>query len=151
MINEIQQRIHFTRAQGRKWREAEFPNPDSFPVAFADDVMSDDFLRPGDISGSELWLLPPTSPLALPPIIDRIPDDVVGNGLRAITEIACWQSHFDVLRKIADGDDDVAIIFEDDIDMEWDLERRLRSLWPILPEKWDLVMIGGPQIFILVI
>jgi GR25 family glycosyltransferase involved in LPS biosynthesis len=58
------------------------------------------------------------------------------------SEIACWHSHFEVLRKIADGDDDVALIFEDDIDMEWDLERRLRYLWQFLPDKWDLVLIG---------
>jgi len=57
-------------------------------------------------------------------------------------EIACWHSHFEVFRKIADGDDDVAIIFEDDIDMEWDLERRLRYIWPFLPDGWDQVMIG---------
>ena len=57
-------------------------------------------------------------------------------------EIACWHSHYEVLRAIADGDDDVAIILEDDIDMEWDLERRLRYVWPFLPEKWDQVWIG---------
>jgi GR25 family glycosyltransferase involved in LPS biosynthesis len=57
-------------------------------------------------------------------------------------EIACWHSHFEVFREIADGDDDVAIIFEDDIDMEWDLERRLRYIWPFLPDGWDQVMIG---------
>jgi len=57
-------------------------------------------------------------------------------------EIACWQSHIEVLRRIADGDDDVALIFEDDIDMEWDLERRLRYLWSFLPDNWDMVLIG---------
>lgn len=56
---------------------------------------------------------------------------------------ACWHSHFTLLRKIADGDDDVVLIFEDDIDMEWDLEKRLRYLWQFLPDNaWDQVMIG---------
>jgi GR25 family glycosyltransferase involved in LPS biosynthesis len=52
------------------------------------------------------------------------------------------------LRRIADGDDDVALIFEDDIDMEWDLEKRLRYLWKFLPDKaWDQVMIGPLGIY----
>jgi hypothetical protein len=118
----------------------EIPTPDSF--AFSDDVTSNDFLQPGDISGSELWLLPPSSPLALPPLPATLPDDTEGNGGRAPAELACWHSHFEVLRKIADGDDDVVLIFEDDIDMEWDLARRLQYLWPFLPNAWDLVFIG---------
>jgi len=61
---------------------------------------------------------------------------------------ACWHSHFTLLRRIADGDDDVALIFEDDIDMEWDLEKRLRYLWKFLPDKaWDQVMIGPSGIY----
>jgi hypothetical protein len=116
--------------------------PDSFPFAFANDVTSDSLLQPEDISGSELWFLPPSSPLALPPLPPSTPvdpDQYIG---RRPAEIANWHSHFGLLRRIADGDDDVAIVFEDDIDMEWDLERRLRSLWKFLPKKWDLVMLG---------
>jgi GR25 family glycosyltransferase involved in LPS biosynthesis len=55
-----------------------------------------------------------------------------------------------VLRKIADGADDVALIFEDDIDMEWDLERRLRYLWSFLPDNWDMVLIGISHLCLLV-
>lgn len=62
---------------------------------------------------------------------------------------ACWHSHFTLLRRIADGDDDVALIFEDDIDMEWDLEKRLRYLWKSLPDHaWDQVMIGSSGGFV---
>ena len=57
-------------------------------------------------------------------------------------EISCWHSHFEVLRKIADGEDVVAITLEDDIDLEWDLESRLRYLWQFLPSDWDQVMLG---------
>jgi hypothetical protein len=53
-----------------------------------------------------------------------------------------WHSHFTLLRQIADGDDDLVIVFEDDVDMEWDLEKRLRNLWKFLPEKWDQVVLG---------
>jgi GR25 family glycosyltransferase involved in LPS biosynthesis len=142
IISEIEARIRHTRAESRKGREKEFTTPNSFPLAFADDVKSDDFLQPGDISGSERWLLPPSSPHALPPLHAPLPEDMGGGDLRLPAEIACWHSHFEVLRKIADGDDDVAIIFEDDVDMEWDLERRLRNLWSVLPTKWDIVMLG---------
>jgi GR25 family glycosyltransferase involved in LPS biosynthesis len=59
---------------------------------------------------------------------------------------ACWHSHFTLLRRIANGDDDVVIVFEDDIDMEWDLEKRLRYLWKFLPDQeWDQVMIGSSR------
>jgi len=142
IIAEILERIRYTREESRKGHEDKFPTPDSFPFAFADDVTSDDLLQPGDISGSELWHLPPSSPLALPPLPAYVPDFTGENGGRRPSEIACWHSHFEVLRKIADGDDDVALIFEDDIDMEWDLQRWLQSLWPFLPNKWDLVMLG---------
>ena len=57
---------------------------------------------------------------------------------------ATWHSHFTLLRKIADGDDDVVLIFEDDVDMEWDLEKRLRYLCKFLPDQqWDQFMLGS--------
>lgn len=139
IISEIQRRVRHTREENKKDHQLEMEYP-----TFADDVTSEDFLQPGDISGSELWFLPPSAPLALPPV----PDDMGDNGGRSPPELACWHSHFEVLRKIADGDDDVALIFEDDIDMEWDLERRLRYLWRFLPNKWDLVFIGMLHLFV---
>jgi len=154
-ITEIPERIRQVRAESRKGHEKELEQPDSFPFAWPDDVTSDSLLQPDDISGSELWFLPPSSPLALPPlpappVPDTRPQESVLWGdnnpnsefpLKPV-EIACWHSHFEVLRKIADGDDDVAIILEDDIDMEWDLERRLRYVWQFLPERWDQVWLG---------
>jgi hypothetical protein len=47
-----------------------------------------------------------------------------------------------VLRSIADGPDESVIVFEDDIDMEFDLEKRAREMWPALPSDWDVVMLG---------
>jgi len=115
-------------------------------------------MQPGDIAGSELWFLPPSSPLALPPLPpppepdNRQSEYVLQDDNRPNpdwplkpVEIACWHSHFEVLRRIADGDDEVAIVFEDDVDMEWDLDRRLRRIWPFLPEEWDMVMLGHCQ------
>lgn len=48
-----------------------------------------------------------------------------------------------VLRLIAEGPDDVAIIFEDDIDMELDLHSRLAHMWSSLPPEWDIVLLGA--------
>jgi GR25 family glycosyltransferase involved in LPS biosynthesis len=47
------------------------------------------------------------------------------------------------MRGIADGPDDSVIVLEDDIDMEFDLEKRLRGMWPALPNNWDIVMLGS--------
>jgi len=111
------------------------------PFAWADDVESDEVLQPGNVSGSELWFLPPSSPLALPPL-ELGPDYVRNNDTHWMAEIACWYSHSQLLRRIAEGDDDVAFIFEDDVDMEWDMERRLHYLWKFLPNPWDMVFLG---------
>lgn len=33
-------------------------------------------------------------------------------------QVSCWYSHYQVLLKIAQGPDEVAIVLEDDVDME---------------------------------
>lgn len=76
--------------------------------------------------------------------------------------IACWYSHLSVIRRVAElsasndylhGKDGQqsdqfisAIIFEDDIDIEWDIHQRLTTMWPQLPANWDIVMLGAVQI-----
>lgn len=57
--------------------------------------------------------------------------------------IACWHSHLQVIRAIANGNDDgPALVLEDDIDMEWDTQARLAALWSALPAAWDIVYLG---------
>lgn len=69
--------------------------------------------------------------------------------------VACWYSHISVIRKIADnghqwtkqreewdGKEGVAIVFEDDIDVERDLHARLAGMWGDLPRNWDIVFLG---------
>ena len=73
--------------------------------------------------------------------------------------VACWYSHLSVIRKIAElgstdsetgstrnqsatNRDVTAIVLEDDVDMEWDIYQRLTSMWPQLPEDWDIVLLG---------
>jgi hypothetical protein len=65
IIAEIVEHVQYAREESREGHGTEF----------ADDVTSDDFLQHGDISGSELWFLPPSSSLALPPL----PNNTGGN------------------------------------------------------------------------
>lgn len=46
------------------------------------------------------------------------------------------------MRSVADGPDEAVVVLEDDIDMEFDLEKRLRGMWSGLPKDWDIVMMG---------
>ncbi|KAF8584949.1 hypothetical protein K439DRAFT_1633071 [Ramaria rubella] len=57
--------------------------------------------------------------------------------------VACWIGHLKVLRKIVNMKLDVALVLEDDVDMEFDIENRLMGMWPALPKNgWDIVMLG---------
>jgi len=60
--------------------------------------------------------------------------------------VACWHSHLSVIHNIvnnapADGSG-VAIILEDDVDMEKDIRKQLSYLWLSLPADWDIVFLG---------
>ena len=57
--------------------------------------------------------------------------------------IACWHSHFRLLRHIASGSNEVAIVFEDDVDVEYDLPKVLNHLSGTLPALWDIVFLGA--------
>ncbi|KAG2036182.1 hypothetical protein BDR03DRAFT_960400 [Suillus americanus] len=61
-------------------------------------------------------------------------------------KISCWYSHVSAVRKFIDRvnatPEDVAVFLEDDIDMEWDIEIRMRHVWPSLPHGWDMVFLG---------
>lgn len=62
--------------------------------------------------------------------------------------IACWHSHWSVIRAIAsektqaDTTDAGTIILEDDIDMESDIQQRISRLWEALPPDWDILFLG---------
>jgi len=57
-------------------------------------------------------------------------------------KIACWYSHFQTIREIANGKDGAALVLEDDVDIERDLKWRLRALLGGLPDDWDIVYLG---------
>ena len=91
---------------------------------------------------------PPYTP-ALPPYMILAP-----------SKLACWYSHVQVLRTIAeryyhDGDAtipaegdrvrerEVALILEDDVDVERDLHARMETVWRTLPDEWDMLFLGA--------
>jgi len=56
--------------------------------------------------------------------------------------LACWLSHYEVLRKIAESEDEgPQLIFEDDVDFEWDLQQRLYQMLPKIP-GWEVLFLG---------
>ena len=61
---------------------------------------------------------------------------------------ACWHSHLSVIHDIANNvsphDFKVAVILEDDVDMEINIREQLAYLWPTLPVDWDIVFLGVP-------
>ena len=94
---------------------------------------------------------PPYAP-ALPPYM-----------ILSRAKLACWHSHAQVLRAIAGryaGDDatisgdgeaerargrEVALILEDDVDMEQDLYERMEDIWHTLPDEWDMLFLGASR------
>ena len=112
--------------------------------------------KPLDMSGSDLWVsddidppdLPSREPLTcahgdstLEPYSPQTPS------YRLLTKgrLACWHSHWRVIRSIANGQDGVAIVLEDDVDMELDIRQRLLGVWDSLPSEWDIVFLGADR------
>ena len=65
-------------------------------------------------------------------------------------KVACWYSHLQTIREIANGKDEAVLILEDDVDIERDVKWRLRALLGALPNDWDIVYLGKsklPQIW----
>ena len=110
--------------------------------------------NPLDMKGSDLWVsdgidvpdLPSHDPLTcaygdstLEPYSPQTPS------YRLLTKgrLACWHSHWRVIRSIANGQDSVALVLEDDIDMELDIRQRLLGIWDSLPSAWDIVFLGA--------
>ncbi|KZS95197.1 hypothetical protein SISNIDRAFT_494577 [Sistotremastrum niveocremeum HHB9708] len=53
-----------------------------------------------------------------------------------------WHSHVLALREVIRKEDEVAIIFADDFDVEWDIEFILKETWEHLPSDWDIIYLG---------
>lgn len=57
-------------------------------------------------------------------------------------KVACWYSHLQTIREIANGEDEAVLVLEDDIDIERDVKGRLQALLGALPNDWDIVYLG---------
>lgn len=69
MLARIVHRIRHARTESRKGREDELRDSGAlFSFSWANDISKDEHLDRHDISGSELWKLPYTHPLALKPL-----------------------------------------------------------------------------------
>ncbi|KDN39557.1 hypothetical protein RSAG8_08713, partial [Rhizoctonia solani AG-8 WAC10335] len=148
IVTDILERVRWARAQSRIGHESQVPDPYGLRFQWLPDVGSDGPVPLRD--GSDLWFDPgmkslPASPVpdTRPPVLRTAGEDILlPNEPITRAQVSCWYSHYQVLLKIARGEDQVAIVLEDDIDMEWDLEKRLRGMWPYLPKDWDIVMLG---------
>ncbi|KAG1814557.1 hypothetical protein EV424DRAFT_1348738 [Suillus variegatus] len=79
---------------------------------------------------------------SVPPFNPSLPDWMI----LAAPKISCWYSHVSAIRqfinRVNTTPEDVAVFLEDDIDMERDIEIRMRHIWPSLPHGWDMVFLG---------
>ena len=127
-------------------------------------------VSPGPLkqSGSDTWA--ETSPSSKPksskidPLTySNLPCAIEDNAIPAFTndtpewmvlspaKVACWHSHISAIHRFVErqdahdhrrAGDDVAVILEDDIDMEKDISTRLSQVWTFLPTGWDIVFLG---------
>ncbi|KAH9477871.1 hypothetical protein JR316_0010103 [Psilocybe cubensis] len=81
-------------------------------------------------------------------LLDKAPDEVPEYKRLTSGRVACWHSHLSVLHlhanslPTASGKGSIALILEDDVDMERDIMQQMEFLWKDLPEDWDMVFLG---------
>ncbi|CAE7151322.1 unnamed protein product [Rhizoctonia solani] len=158
-IAEIRERVRLAREESRKGLESLVP--------FINFAWSDEVERmlangvpdePVGVEHADIWSSYEDPRYAQLPPLPKIPDpdtrvpvnhawgyNISMPTSLSLAAISCWYSHYQVLRSVADGPDQAAIVFEDDIDMEFDMEKRLREMWRALPVDWDVVMLGHCQ------
>ncbi|KJA20831.1 hypothetical protein HYPSUDRAFT_166395 [Hypholoma sublateritium FD-334 SS-4] len=107
------------------------------------------------VDGNSPWdLVASGFPLSTPypPIVCATKDYTIATGLLpehmilTPARVACWHSHLAVIQKFANNlrphGSGVALIFEDDVDMEKDIDQQTHALWRTLPADWDIVFLG---------
>ena len=104
-----------------------------------------DIVPDGELESDQLLNLPcatPEDPFPLPLDMTELglfpPWRILSRGM-----IACWVGHLNIMRQIVKSQLEVAIVLEDDVDLEYDVSQRLIDMWPALPrDGWDIVMLG---------
>jgi len=70
--------------------------------------------------------------------LERVKARQLTNGM-----MSTWWGQTRVMKRIIeDGDEKGALVLEDDVDIEWDLERLWASVERRLPENWDITYLG---------
>lgn len=160
LVTRILDWVALCRAEGKKTDAPDFRWPEeinAFSISH----------KPLKNSGADTWTetLPsskskrdnfgPPTDSSLPCAIedDSIPTFMNGTPewmVLSPAKVACWHSHISAIRLFIEGhdsddhrrEDKVAIILEDDIDMEKDVSNRLSQVWTFLPAGWDIVFLG---------
>jgi len=57
-------------------------------------------------------------------------------------EISCYQGHLNIYKSVVDRNFSTALIFEDDIDLELNIRKRLGNIFRILPHDWEILYLG---------
>jgi len=133
------------------------------PFAWPEDASSTNYSSTDrDIppAGAELWYSQPPPDVALPPTpmvcaeddfrLTKYTPSMLQWRFLTPERVAAYHSHLTAVRRIVDdnakapteGKDRVALILEDDVDMEVDIEARLEILLPMLPNDWDVLYLG---------
>lgn len=76
---------------------------------------------------------------------ERIPQRQINSAT-----VSTFYNHVKTVRLIRENQDQSALVLEDDVDLEWDLERRWRTIQRRLPLDWETVFLGhcwGREIF----
>ena len=159
LVNRILDWVVLQRAEGKKIGASSFQWPEEINA-----LSTSHATAPLSPSGSDTWaeISPSSKPKSGPFTYSSLPCAIEDDSIPTFTndtpewmvlspaKIACWHSHISAIRRFVDRqdaynhrrDDDVAIILEDDIDMEKDISTRLSQVWTFLPAGWDIVFLG---------
>ena len=160
LVRRILDWVTLQRAEGKKTGAPGFRWPEEINAFSASHT-------PLTPSGSDTWAdtsphskqkTGKSAPLAHASLSCAIEDDLIPTFTNSTpawmvlspAKIACWHSHVSAIRRFVDGqgvhghhrEGDVAVILEDDIDMEKDISIRLSQVWAFLPDGWDIVFLG---------
>lgn len=69
--------------------------------------------------------------------LERIPERQI-----SAATVSTFYNHLRVMREMEANGDETALVLEDDVDVEWDLERRWRGMLRRLPHNWEAVFLG---------
>lgn len=160
LVNRILDWVSLQRAESMKTSTPDFRWPEEINALSIS-------REPLKHSGSDTWIgtSPPSKPKSGksgPSAHSSVPCAIEDNAIPTFTngtpewmvlspaKVACWHSHISAIRRFVEKQglhdhlrgDDVAVILEDDIDMEKDVATYLSQIWTFLPAGWDIVFLG---------